>query len=309
MKLLVTGSNGFLGKALVNLLESKGHRVACVVRKATATGEVAVGDIDKPIDWEPILQGVDVVIHLAARAHDLSASEDQLHEYRKINQEGTIRLARAAQQVGVKRFIFISSVKAMGEGKPTPYTEADAPKPEDIYGISKWEAEQKLSQLQGSMGIIILRPPLVYGPNVGANFLRLLKMAAMGIPLPLGCIRNQRSMIYVENIADAISCCAEHPGAVGQTYLLSDGKALSVKDLLSILARHMRGRIYFLPVPVVLLRLAGRLLSKQKEIHRLTESLYVDDSKIRTELGWNPPFSTEEGLLRTVAWYKSTRSV
>ncbi len=309
MKLLVTGSNGFVGKALTGFLETRGHSVVRAVRKSADSAEIAVGDLDKDTDWRAALSGAEAVVHLAARVHDLKDTGDQLAAYRKTNTEGTLALARAAGRAGVKRFIFISSVKALGEGNVAPYSESDIPAPKDAYGISKWEAEQGLHAMAKSgMEIVILRPPLVYGPGVGANFLRLLKLAASGLPLPLGAIHNRRSMIYVGNLVDAITLCLEHPLAAGKTFVVADGKPVSVSELLRMLAKAMQRPARLWPAPLWVFHCLGKLTGRRQDIARLIGSLAVDDTNIRKQLGWQPPFSLEEGLAITAAWYRGQRS-
>ena len=312
MNILVTGSNGFIGKPLVAALEANGDTVVRVVRKVTTPGDVAIDTIDRFDQWPQLLSGVQAVVHLAARVHDLHATKDQLELYRQTNTQGTLALAHAAQQAGVKRFVFISTLyrsrkitdaPVARDGANIPYRESDIPTPDDAYGISKWEAEQGLQAMMGGeMEIVILRPPMVYGPQVRANFLKLMHLAASGLPLPFGAIRNQRSMIYVGNLVDAIQRCLQHPRAANQTYLLSDGASVSVPDLIRALAMQMRRSARLLPVPVWCLRVLGQATGRQKDIARLTESLTVDDTKIRSELGWQPPFSMAQGLAETVRW-------
>ncbi len=223
--------------------------------------------------------------------------------YRATNTEATLNLARQAAQAGVKRFVFISSIKVNGEGRDAPYRETDAAAPEDAYAISKWEAEQGLRQIARETGleVVILRPPLVYGPGVKANFQRLLQMVRRGWPLPLGAIHNRRSLLYLGNFVDAIRLCVEHPAAAGQTFLLDDGEPVSTPELIRAVARAMGRPARLLAVPVGVLEFAGALLGKRAAVARLTGSLWVDSSAIRSRLGWTPPFSMEAGLAATVA--------
>jgi UDP-glucose 4-epimerase len=230
-------------------------------------------------------------------------ASDPLAEFRNVNTEGTLNLARQAAGAGVRRFVFISTIKVNGEGRDEPYRETDAPAPEDAYAISKWEAEQGLHQIAHDTGleVVILRPPLVYGPGVKANFLSLLRVIERGWPLPLGAIRNRRSLLYLGNFVDAIRLCVEHPAAAGQTFLIDDGEAVSTPELIRRLAHAMGRPARLLAVPVGWLEFAGALLGRRAAVARLTGSLWVDSSLIRARLGWAPPYSMEAGLAVTVA--------
>jgi len=305
MKIAVTGAAGFVGRALCRDLQAKDHVVVPIVRRACGlTREVVVGDIGAATDWHPVLAGCDAVVHLAARVHVMDdTAQDPLSLYRATNTEATLDLARQAAQVGVKRFIFISTIKVNGEGRDAPYRESDAAAPEDAYAISKWEAEQGLQRIAQDTGleVVILRPPLVYGPGVKANFLRLMRTVERGWPLPLGAIRNRRSLLYLGNFIDAIRVCVEHPDAAGQTFLVDDGRPVSTPELIRGLARAMGRSARLLAVPVGGLELAGVLLGKRAAMARLAGSLFVDSSHIRTCLGWTPPYSMEAGLAATVA--------
>lgn len=305
MKILVSGASGFVGRALCMHLKAHDHAVLSAVRNASGiVDEVIVGNIDGATDWQPALSGCDAVVHLAARVHVMDdTAQNPLALYRATNTEATLNLARQAAAAGVKRFVFISSIKVNGEGRDAPYRETDVPAPEDAYAISKWEAEQGLQQIAADTGleVVILRPPLVYGPGVKANFLRLLQTVKRGWPLPLGAIRNRRSLLFLGNFVDAIRLCVEHPAAAGQTFLLDDGQVVSTPDLIRAVAHAMGRPPRLLVVPVALLRLAGTLLGKRAAVDRLTGSLHVDSSAIRSRLGWVPPFSMEAGLAQTVA--------
>jgi UDP-glucose 4-epimerase len=305
MKVLVTGANGFVGKALCVHLAASGVEVVSAVRsKVGLPHEVVVGNLDATTDWRFALTGCDAVIHLAARVHVMDDTEqDPLALYRATNTDATLNLARQAAQAGVKRFVFISTIKVNGEGRDAPYRETDAVVPEDAYAISKWEAEQSLQQIAADTGleVVILRPPLVYGPGVKANFLRLLRMVERGWPLPLGAIRNRRSLLYLGNFVDAIRVCTEHPAAAGQTFLLDDGEPVSTPELIRAVAHAIGRPARLLAVPIGLLEFAGALLGKRAAVARLTGSLFVDSSAIRSHLGWTPPFSLEAGLAATVA--------
>ncbi|MDZ7593968.1 MAG: SDR family oxidoreductase [Thiobacillus sp.] len=304
-RVLVTGAAGFVGRALCHQLSATGHAVIPAVRHGSGLpNEVVTGDIGPSTDWRMALAGCDAVVHLAARVHMMrDDAHDPLALYRETNTEATLDLARQAAQAGVKRFVFISTIKVNGEARDAAYRETDTPGPADAYAISKWEAEQGLQRIAADTGleVVILRPPLVYGPGVKANFLRLMRTVARGWPLPLGAIRNRRSLLYLGNFVDAIRLCVEHPGAAGQTFLLDDGQAVSTPDLVRALAHAMGRPARLLAVPVGVLELAGALLGKRAAVARLAGSLYVDSSAIRSRLGWVVPYSLQQGLAATVA--------
>jgi len=230
-------------------------------------------------------------------------AQDPLALFRVINTEATLNLARQAARAGVRRFVFISTIKVNGEGREAPYRETDVPAPEDAYAMSKWEAELGLQRVaqETELEVVTLRPPLVYGPGVKANFLRLIHAVARGWPLPLGAICNRRSLLFLRNFVDAIRLCLEHPAAAGQTFLLDDGQAVSTTELIRAVACAMGRPVRLLAVPAGVLELAGALLGKRTAVARLTGSLWVDSSAIRSRLGWTPPFSMETGLAATVA--------
>ncbi|WP_018076481.1 NAD-dependent epimerase/dehydratase family protein [Thiobacillus denitrificans] len=303
-RVLVTGAAGFVGRALCSQLTGAGQAVIPAVRRGSELqGEVVIGDIGPSTDWRLPLAGCDAVVHLAARVHMMQESvQDPLALYREINTEATLNLAQQAAQAGVRRFVFISTIKVNGEGRDAPYRETDAATPEDPYAISKWEAEQGLRRIAQETGleVVILRPPLVYGSGVKENFRRLLDTVARGWPLPLGAIHNRRSLLYLGNFVDAIRVCIEHPAAAGQTFLLDDGHPVSTPELVRALARAMGRPARLFPVPVGVLRLVGTMLGKRAPVARLTGSLYVDSSAIRSRLGWTPPYSLAEGLAETV---------
>ncbi|HQT31348.1 MAG: NAD-dependent dehydratase [Hydrogenophilales bacterium 17-64-65] len=312
MKALVTGATGFIGNALCKHLSAHGHQVMRAVRRdATLSGDILFSQIDGATDWAEALTGCDAVVHLAARVHVMDdTAQDPLALYQATNTDATLNLARQAAQTGVKRFVYVSSIKVNGEGRDTPYRETDAAAPEGAYAISKWEAEQGLQRIAADTGleVVILRPPLVYGPGVKANFQQLLRMVERGWPLPLGAIRNRRSFLYLGNFVDAIRLCIEHPAAAGQTFLLDDGQAVSTPELIRALSHAMGRPARLLAVPVKVLELAGTLLGKRAAVARLTGSLYVDSSAIRTRLGWTPPNTLQQGLAATVAdWQTRAR--
>ena len=312
VKVLVTGATGFVGHTLCGHLTQHGHEVRRAVRAARGTSGpstaaiVAVGDIGPSTDWTASVDGMAAVVHLAARVHRLEdTAADALAEYRRINVEGTRSLAIAALRAGVRRLVFLSSAKVNGERSVQPFRELDAPHAEDAYAVSKLEAEEALKQTlaAGQTQWTILRPPLVYGPGVRANFLRLMRAVAGGVPLPLGAIDNRRSLLYVGNLVDAIRVCLSHPGAAEQVFLLSDGEDVSTPELVRRLAAALQVRPRLLRVPVPLLRLAGRLTGRVAGVERLTGSLQVDSSRIRAALGWTPPCSLDQGLAETARWY------
>lgn len=310
-RVLVTGANGFVGEALCPLLEKSGWTLRKATRSPQA-GSVAVGNIGPDTDWRIALEGVTAVVHLAARVHIMrDATHDPLAEYRAVNCAGTENLARQAAQAGVKRLVYLSSIKVNGESTGSlPFRADDPPHPQDPYAQSKWEAEQSLHRIAAATGleIVVLRPPLVYGPGVKANFLRLLGLVERGLPLPFGAINNRRSLLYLGNLADAVRVCLSHPAAAGKTYLVSDGASLSSADLVRGLAGALGKSPRLFPIPPALLRLAGLLSGKSAEIERLLDSLEVDGTAIEQELDWRPPYSMAQGLAITAGWYRSART-
>lgn len=307
MKPLITGASGFIGGALRATLSRAGYDAVPAVRVARGMpAERVVGEIGPNTDWREVLPGAQAVVHLAARVHVMrDAASDPLSVFRSVNTAGTLNLARQSAAAGVKRFVFVSSIKVNGEGRESPYTESDPPGPRDAYAISKWEAELGLREIESATGmeVVVLRPPLVYGPGVGANFLRLMRSVEKGRPLPFGRVANRRSLLFLDNFTDAIRLCLEHPSAAGKTFLLSDGEDVSSAELVRRLARVMNRPARLLPVPASWLRMAGALFGRSTEMDRLLGSLTVDSTRIRQELGWRPPFSLEEGLGQTVAYF------
>ncbi|RME33057.1 MAG: SDR family oxidoreductase [Gammaproteobacteria bacterium] len=305
---LVTGATGFVGRSLCRLLVERGIPCRAAIRIPLAAPDlptpvqsVVTGDIGPATDWSEALTEVEAVVHLAARVHHLK--DDQPGLYRQVNTLGTLHLAGQAARAGVRRFVFLSSVKAVGEsGHLTPDTP---PTPADAYGRSKREAELGLRDLEARTGmeVVILRPPLVYGPGVRANFLRLLRLIDRGVPLPLASVDNRRSLLYVDNLADAILTCLAHPAAAGQTFYVSDGEPLSTPALIRHLAHALGRPARLVPFPPVLLRLAARLLGRGALADRLLGDLTVDDLPLRRTLTWTPPCSIEEGMARTARWY------
>jgi nucleoside-diphosphate-sugar epimerase len=299
-----------VGAALCETLVSRGIAVrgACRSNGRIPGGaeRVVVGDIDERTDWDAALEGCDVVFHLAARSYTArDGTADPLQENRKVNVSGTERLARRAAASGVQRFVHMSTIKVNGEGTPSgrPFVETDPPAPLDAYGISKWEGEQALHRVADETGlqVVIVRPPLVYGPGVRDNFAQLMKIVGRRIPMPLGSVRNRRDLVFVGNLADACILCATHPAAAGKTYLVSDGEPVSTPELLRKLAEAMGEPSRVLPFPASMLRLAGTLLGKGAQIQRLFGSLEVDSGRIRRELDWKPPYTLRQGFQATAA--------
>lgn len=308
-KLLITGATGFVGKALVDCLQQEDcFRLSLAVRtnlpfqfKNMEVHQVAT--ISGNSCWANVIHEVDTVIHCAARAHVMNDhSTDPLKAFQEINVGGTLNLARQAALQGVRRFIFISSIKVNGESTAfeRPYHADNVPAPEDPYGLSKLEAEQGLQQLAAATGleVVIIRPPLVYGRGVKGNFASLIKLIEMGVPLPLGAIHNKRSLVGIDNLVDLIIRCINHPAAANQVFLAGDGEDLSTTQLLRGVAKAMGRPSRLIPAPVSLLQLGASLLGKKALAQRLLGSLQVDITKTRELLDWTPPVSVDEGLKR-----------
>jgi len=311
LQVLLTGSEGFVGAAVRQHLSAiNDYTLTTVSRRTLAQPRDRhfVVEFDGHVDCQPMLQNMDVVIHTAARVHMMNdQSADPLAEFRRVNTEATLQLARQAAAAGVKRFIFLSSIKVMGEthAPGAPFSAQQQPVPADPYGLSKFEAEQGLMQLakDSGMEVVIIRPPLVYGPGVKANFRQLIALTAREWPLPIGAIRNQRSMVALGNLVDLIVCCIRHPAAANKTFLVSDGRDLSTPELVRTIAKAMGKKTRFLPVPVWLLRLAGRLTGKVGVVERLCGSLQVDIHDTLSILNWQPPVSIEREIDQTVRFY------
>ena len=310
--ILVTGATGFVGNALVRRLATDPActgLVAAVRRKSESQPEgvrqVQVGDLLPTSDWDLALQGVDAVVHCAARVHVMKDdAKDPMQAYREVNVNGTLNLARQAAQVGVGRFVFVSTIKVNGEATQPgqPFTADDVPSPLDPYGVSKLEAERGLREIEAETGmeVVIVRPPLVYGPSVKANFAAMMRWVARGIPLPLGAIHNARSMVALDNLVDLLVACLKHPAAAGQTFLVSDGQDVSTTELLRRTAQAMGKKALLLPVPASMLELGATLLGKRAVAQRLCGSLQLDIAKTRRLLGWNPPLTLDQGLKKAV---------
>lgn len=315
---LVTGATGFVGHFLCERLLSEDFAVRGTILESESTSylvngvePVKVEPLGAETPWSHALEGINTIIHLAARVHIMDdPSADPMTEFRKANVDGTARLAREAAKASVKRLVFVSSIKVNGEECTTPYMSDSTPNPSDPYGTSKWEAEQILRKIENETGleVVIIRPTLVYGPGVKANFLNMIKTINRGIPLPLASIKNKRSLIFIGNLVDALSTCAVHPDAAGKTYLVSDGENVSTPELIRQTASALGVPVRLFALPVSIMKLAGKLTGKSGAVKRLTGSLTVDISSIGQELGWKPPFTMEEGLRLTAEWFKTTRS-
>jgi nucleoside-diphosphate-sugar epimerase len=312
MKVLITGASGFVGHALCKAVGNQGFEVVGASRQPTPDySSYLIKDIGDESAWVDALQNVDVVVHLAARAHIMEDKAlNPYQEYWRVNVEGTRALLKACHQKKVKRFIYISSIKVNGDetSLTQPFTADSLPAPTDDYGRSKWAAEQLIHELCQHYNIefVILRPPLVYGPGVKGNFLSLLKLCYSGLPLPFGAIKNKRSLIFLDNLTSAIIKMLSCPQAVGKTYLVCDDHDLSTSELIRQLRMHMGKKARLWPIPVKILDKALYLARRSKIITRLTGSLRVDDSKIRQETGWVPPVDSETGLGKTVEWFLKT---
>ena len=314
MTMLVTGANGFVGSALCARLRKDGAPVRGAVRSSNArpggTEGVTIDGLASDTDWSEALKNVEQVVHLAARVHVMNdKSSDPLAEFRRVNVEGTAALARQAAVAGVRRFVYLSSVKVNGEFTEAghPFTADDAPAPEDPYGVSKHEAEQLLRQIADETGmeVVIIRPPLVYGPGVKANFESMMRWLARGVPLPLAAVtQNRRSLVALDNLMDLIVTCLNHPAAANQTFLVSDGEDLSTAQLLKRMSAAMGKPARLFDVPPGLLKLGATLLNKPGIYQRLCGSLQLDIAKTRQLLDWTPPVSVDEGLRRAAEGFR-----
>jgi nucleoside-diphosphate-sugar epimerase len=311
---MVTGATGFVGRALVERLASDPRYVVRATSRSANPGwpqyvePMQVEDLGGGPDYAEALRGVSCLIHAAARVHvsDESAPDaNALASFRSVNVVGTRRLAEQAARAGVRRFIFVSSIKVNGASTEPgePFRMSDIPKPQCAYGISKWHAEQALWQVAGETGlqVVVVRPPLAYGPGVKANVLRLMRLVDRGWPLPLAAVDNRRSLVALDNLVDLLTLCIDHPAASGQAFLVSDGHDLSTPELIRGLAQAMGRPARLFRVPLPLLRTAGRLSGRLGEFERLTDSLQVDIRPTCETLRWEPPVSVQEGLLRAVA--------
>lgn len=308
--ILVTGASGFVGAAVVARLARQGLPVrACMRRVGVPVPEgvpvVPVGDLGPNTVWDGLLDGVTAIVHAAAHVHVMDAAgAGALDAFRRVNVGGSVALARAAAAAGVRRFVYLSSVKVHGEATPPgrPFREDDRPAPSDAYGISKMEAELALREVSAATGmeLVVIRPPLVYGPGVKANFAALVRLVRRGWPLPLGAIHNRRSLVALDNLVDLVLCCLQHPQAAGEVFLVSDGQDLSTPELVRGLGAAV-GRVpVLLPVPAGLLAALAGGLGRGAVAQRLCGNLQVDISRARQRLGWTPPVPVAEGLRRAV---------
>jgi nucleoside-diphosphate-sugar epimerase len=312
---LLTGATGFVGRATLAAAAAQGLSIRAVVRGGVgppdATEVVRIDDLGLEDNWARVVEGVDTVIHLAARVHVMrDLATDPLAAFRAVNVVGTRRLAVAAASAGVRRFVFVSSVKVHGDAtRDCPFTPASPLAPTGPYARSKAESELILAGIaaETQMEVVVVRPPLVYGPGVGANFLSLLRLLDRGVPLPLGRVRNRRSLIYVGNLADLLLLAATRPDPVGGAFLVADGPPLSTPELVRRIARALGKSARLLPVPPGLLRAAGAVTGRSAVVDRLLSSLAVDASRAGAVLGWRPPTDMDQGLRRTADWYRSGR--
>jgi nucleoside-diphosphate-sugar epimerase len=317
-EICVTGAGGFVGKVLCRKLVQNGHDVCVALHHGEEWTKLreevpgvkrclVIGDLGKSPSVSKGLEGVEVIVHLAARVHRMREDiADPLGEYRRTNVDGTMQLAQAAVAQGVRRLVFLSTVKVNGEASSgMPFTEEDKANPRDPYAISKWEAEEGLRRLALNDGleVVIVRPPLVYGPGVKANFLRLMQLVARQVPLPLPNPGKRRSLIGVENLADFIVRCVSHPDAANQMFFVSDGEDISMRDLVVRLAGFLGCSPRVITVPELILRLGGRLAGRGNVIERLTGELVISSEKARQRLGWQPANTLNEGVAATVSWY------
>jgi nucleoside-diphosphate-sugar epimerase len=307
---LVTGATGFVGRALTARLLTERRAVRAAVRGLPPAlppqvESTVIGDIGPDTDWAHAVGGVDAIVHLAARVHMTGErADDALPRFRAVNAAGTTHLARAARAAGVRRLVLLSTTTVYGDRSTAqPFDDSSPPAPATPYAQSKLEAEQLAAEvLAGSpTELVILRPPLVYGPGAKGNFARLVRLVQRGIPLPLASVRNKRSLVFVDNLADAIVRALDHPAAAGRTYVVSDGEDVSTPDLIARMAAALGRPSRLFAFPPALLRAAGALLGRADEVGRLLDDMVVDSSRIRTELGWRPPFTLGEGLRRSVA--------
>lgn len=313
---VITGASGFIGRAVVQRLRTEeGISVQALVRQGGQEfpNDVTVHsgfDLSTTTDWNPILFGADCVIHAAAHVHVMQVdSVEAPRAFHSVNVEGTLNLGRQAAQAGVRRFIFVSSIKVNGEYTDSghPFTPADVPSPSDDYGLSKYKAEEglRLVASRTEMEIVVIRPPLVYGPGVKANFLSLVHWLINGVPLPLGAVNNRRSLVALDNLVDLIAICIDHPAAANEIFLVSDDEDVSTSDLLRRMGRALGKPARLFPVPAGLLSTGALLLGRREWLRRLCGNLQVDISKTKRILGWRPPISVDEALSRAAAAYRS----
>ncbi|HEO1338778.1 TPA: NAD-dependent epimerase/dehydratase family protein, partial [Legionella pneumophila] len=312
-KILITGATGFIGRSLVPALLSEGHDVRCAVLQLDSTlqaEQIVINNLEVHTDWTDALRNVEIVIHLAARVHIMKEyATSSLDEYCKINSIATKNFVEQAAQNNVKRFIFLSTIKVHGEFSQNnlPFSEDCRTQPEDPYAKSKLYAEQFIQEIcqNARMEFVILRPPLVYGPYVKANFLRILQLVDKKWPLPFGSIYNKRTFIYIDNLVSAISAVVSEPSAANQVYLVADDCSWSLTQLVQTLSRKMNTKLFLIPIPVQILIFLFKLCGLKNINTRLFSSLEVSNEKIKSQLGWTPPVSSIDGLEKTVKWYQN----
>tara|TARA_E500000331_G_C17201966_1_gene689667 strand:- start:113 stop:1096 length:984 start_codon:yes stop_codon:yes gene_type:complete len=315
-KILITGATGFIATPLIRALREQGHILSGTTRKTgvfSGTNGIPlhkVPEISENTDWSNIISGAEVVIHLAARVHIMKdQSRNPIEAFRRVNTLGTKSLALQAANAGIKRFIFLSTVKVAGETSPIDgFKESGPISPNDPYSISKYEAEQELLKIaqSSSMEVVIIRPPLVYGPNVKGNFLSLLKLAKRNYPLPLNSINNKRSLIFVDNLTDAIAKAVEHPKAANKIFFLSDEENLSTTELINKISTAFGSKARIFNVPQKYLDLFGKITGNTEIVKRLTQTLTVNSTRIKSDLNWSPPFQSDDGIEKTVNWYNTS---
>ncbi|MDB2655799.1 NAD-dependent epimerase/dehydratase family protein [Candidatus Pelagibacter bacterium] len=312
--ILVTGASGFVGQQLCETLKNFNYNVYKAVRKIEINKpqdlrKIEIGKIDNNTDWSKALKNIDCVIHCAGRAH--RSNEQSIKIYHETNVEGTKNLAEQCVKFGVKRFIFLSTIKVNGEKteKNLSFKHDDLPFPTDEYGVSKWQAEKILKEISKKCGleIVIIRSPLVYGPGVKGNFLRLMNLTFKKIPLPISKIDNLRSFVGIENLIDLIICCIKNQTASGKIFLVSDCKDVSTPELIAFLGNTMKKSQYFIPMPIILIKFLAKILNKSSEVERLTGNLQVDCTYTCEVLNWKPPVDIKDGLRKTVEWYLKNR--
>ena len=319
MNLLITGASGFVGSRLVDVALNQQYNVSAVSRSESSQTvnsnpslKWCIGNLAPEFDWSKNLVNIDCVIHCAARVHQMQEDAQNIQAvYDEVNFHGTLNLAKQAVEAGVKRFIFLSSIKVNGEqteaGKP--FTVEVSHPPLEPYGLSKYKAEIALLELAQKTGleVVIIRPPLVYGPGVKANFQSMMKWVNRSVPLPLGAIHNQRSLVYLDNLIDLIMVCINHPHAVNQTFLVSDEHDVSTTQLLKQIKRSSKSHSILIPIPMSWFNLVSSLISKPQIAQRLCGSLQVDISETKKQLNWQPPFSGEQGISETVSYYLQSK--
>ncbi|MGS2722700.1 UDP-glucose 4-epimerase family protein [Porticoccus sp. GXU_MW_L64] len=308
MKIILTGATGFVGRHILSKLNE--YDLLAIGRKSTGLSGVTFyeANIDSETNYLSVLSKGDIVIHCAARAHIMSDdASDPLKAYRETNTFGTLNLAMQAAKAGVKRFIFISTIKVNGEytNPGEQFSSGDLCSPADPYAISKHEAEIGLHEIskESGMEVVIIRSPLVYGPGVGANFLALLRLSHKRVPLPFGCINNKRSMVFVDNLVDLVVTCIDHPKAANQTLLVSDDEDISIKAVIRRLAKAFNRSAWIIPVPVFILKVMGLIFGKKDVVGRIVDSLQVDIEVTKNILTWKPPYTVDDGFKKTVTDY------